>query len=146
MFALLLFFLFLFFPIIEIYLMIDWLGSAPLWAFLYLLVTIVGGLFLIKLAKFGFSESLAHLRENSLSLSAVPLFLKMWIAGVLLVFPGYLSDVAAIIMLLLPAPAVSYHDGRGDGRRDGQEAEITEVEAQVIEDDDEDKQQRLDDR
>ena len=131
-------FILLLLPAVEVYLIFDWLLSAPLWALLYLAATVTGGLFLIKLAKVGFAESLAKLKSDSFSLSAIPIFGKLWVVGTLLAFPGYITDLLALVVLLWPIARSPNNGGGKDS------SGIMEIEGRVIEETDEESRQSRD--
>lgn len=62
------------------------------------------GAFCIMLAKAGMGEVLARLREvNRGNVRSLLLFGRLWVAGVLLLFPGYLTDILALLVLLAPS-------------------------------------------
>ena len=89
------------FPFTELYLFFQWIETAPIIALLYMLATMGLGTACIKFAKVGFSEFFRHARTDAVGARAVLLFGKLWIIGVLLFFPGYLTDGLAVIIWLL---------------------------------------------
>jgi UPF0716 family protein affecting phage T7 exclusion len=102
----LLFFIVLLLPVLEIYLLISWVVESPLVALLYLFITMGLGALLIKVAKIGFGEIIRIMREQSgAGLGALIGFGKLWAVGILLFFPGYLSDVLALAIALFPVKA-----------------------------------------
>lgn len=112
-------------PSVEIVLLFSWIAESPLLALLYLTLTIAAGLFCIRLAKVGWLEVLPRMRD--LGVSGVKVFLlasKLWVAGALLIFPGYITDIAALAVLLL-------FRGGGPPRRDDG---ILEVRGRMLDD------------
>ncbi len=55
----------------------------------------------MRRAKAGFREVVSQMRGGA-SLDAILKFGKLWLVGALLFFPGVISDVLAILALLLP--------------------------------------------
>ena len=84
----------------EVYLLFQWIGESPVAALLYLALSTAVGLFCMMLAKAGIGELVARLREvNRGNMRSLLLFGRLWIAGVLFLFPGYLTDVLALLVL-----------------------------------------------
>lgn len=90
-------------PLADIILAIGWLLESPLVALLYFTAMVFAGVFLIRLAKVAMGEVLRVLQEERLSpaLFVGQGFAKLWFAGALLVFPGYLTDIIAALLVLL---------------------------------------------
>ena len=121
------------FPALEIYSMFLVAGYIGWWLLLWLIVSAVFGWLLIK------EESLAVFGRLALTVqNGQSPFAAIWdsgrtmLAGVLLIFPGAISDVVALILLLLPNKADrSYPRSMPD---DGIiEGEVRVVEAEQIE-------------
>ena len=113
-------------PGAEVYLLFDWFGDSPGWALVYVVLTSAAGIFLMRLARAGFGAIVRSWSQRSSPWSFV-LFGKMWFVGALLVFPGYLSDIIALVIivagLFAPSPVA-------DNRE-------RVVQATVVEEDDE---------
>jgi len=79
---------------------------------LWLLVTAMAGMLLIGLAKSGLRTTLMTLQSGNGQVAGGSLWrilasARVFFAGALLLFPGVLSDVVALVVLLLPARLVS---------------------------------------
>lgn len=86
----------------EVYLLFSWIGDAPVAALLYLIASMSAGAACLLLAKAGLRDFLSQL--GALRRGAAPDFFlqlgRLWLVGVLLLFPGYLTDIAALLVLL----------------------------------------------
>lgn len=91
-------------PLLDLYLALRWLFSSPLLAGLYFTIAAAAGVLLVRFAKIGVGEAVKMLSAGDAPIGAAIGFMKIWLAGALLFFPGYLSDAIAIIVLLLPSP------------------------------------------
>ena len=89
-------------PLLDIYLMCSWLWESTPVALAYLVATMLLGGGMIKLAKIGVGEGFRLMRENRASPTLIIRFIRIWLGGALLFFPGYLSDVLALLVLLFP--------------------------------------------
>lgn len=81
------------------------------WVAAWLLFSAIAGIVLIKQARFSLVTRLAsELSRGQFSLSAVIDSFRTVIAGLLLIFPGIISDIMALALLLLPIrePAYQY--------------------------------------
>ncbi|MGI9298018.1 MAG: FxsA family protein [Gammaproteobacteria bacterium] len=96
-------------PPLDIFLAVRWLFLSPWTAAAYLAATAAVGALLMKFAKIGVGEAANMLRAGNAPPVAVAGFLKMWLVGALLFFPGYLSDVLAAGALLLPSPKARFN-------------------------------------
>ena len=99
-------------PLLEIYLAMRWLFSSPLAAGLYLAGAAIIGALLMKFAKIGVREAMRMLSDGGAPIGAAISFIKIWLAGALLFFPGYITDALAILILLLPSPRTSHSRSR----------------------------------
>jgi UPF0716 protein FxsA len=73
------------------------------WVAAWLLFSAIAGIVLIKQARFSLITRLAsELSRGQFSLSAVIDSFRTVIAGLLLIFPGIISDIMALVLLLLP--------------------------------------------
>ncbi len=103
--ALLILAILLAFPFIEIFVLIRLASEYGWWLGLYLLFTTLSGLLLIQEQRLTVLGRLFQIVQNgqhpvvALLSSAKKLF-----AGLLLIFPGVISDAIAVILLLIPLP------------------------------------------
>lgn len=99
------------FPLVEIYLLVQLASTYGWWLALYLLSTMVAGWLLIqeeRLAVFG--RLLQIVQNGQHPVVALLTSARKLLAGVLLIFPGVMSDLIAILLLLVPMPS-----GKGPG-------------------------------
>lgn len=89
-------------PLLDIYFILSWLFESTAVAATYMAITMTLGALMIKFAKIGVHEAFNMLRQGRAAIGAVAGFIKIWLAGVLLLFPGYLSDIVALIIFILP--------------------------------------------
>lgn len=90
------------------------------WVIAWLAFSAVAGIVLIKQARFSLVTRLAsELSRGQFSLSAIIDSFRTVLAGLLLIFPGVISDVLALILLLLPIrePAFQYSHARATPAR-----------------------------
>lgn len=132
LFALVLLFVLLF-PAMEIYTLFQVADVIGWWLLAWLIFGVVAGRFLIK------GESVAMLgRLARTAQSGQSPFAALWktgrtmLAGVLLIFPGVLSDVIALILLLWPSKSVGGVT-RNMPDENIVEGEVVEVDADRIE-------------
>jgi len=91
------------FPLAEMTLLYKIGQSNPVWLAAWLILAAVIGIVLIKEARFALVARLAAaLAQGRFSLSALIDSGRTVLAGLLLIFPGILSDIVALILLLLP--------------------------------------------
>jgi UPF0716 protein FxsA len=87
------------------------------WVLAWLIFAAIAGVVLIKQARFSLVTRLAgELSRGQFSLSAIIDSFRTVLAGLLLIFPGIISDVMALVLLLLPIrePAYQYANARVD--------------------------------
>ena len=87
------------------------------WVVAWLLFAAIAGIVLIKQARFSLVTRLAsELSRGQFSLSAIIDSFRTVLAGLLLIFPGIVSDVMALLLLLLPIrePAYQYAPARAE--------------------------------
>jgi UPF0716 protein FxsA len=106
------------FPVLEIWLLAELGDQYGGWVLLYLLIIGILGWRLIKDEKF----SLAGRMMESLSQGGTPgramlMSLKNLAAGLLLLIPGVITDVIAVILLLMPATGTRPRQQSGNQRR-----------------------------
>jgi UPF0716 protein FxsA len=91
------------FPLAEAALLVTVGEGHALWVVAWLVMAAVIGIVLIKEARFALISRLAgSLAQGRFSLSALIDSGRTVLAGLLLIFPGLLSDVMALMLLLLP--------------------------------------------
>lgn len=91
------------FPIAEIWILIHLADEYGWWVLLYLVVVTMLGLQLIREEKLLFSgRMMQSLMQGGNPVKAVFGSARNIIAGVLLVIPGAITDIIAIILLLIP--------------------------------------------
>lgn len=122
----------------EVYLLFSWIGESPTIALLYLSLSTVAGFVFMALAKAGLRDIFGRMRglvDGSERGGRMFLLLgKLWFVGALLLFPGYLTDIAALYLLLF------VRGGRDDGRDDGQskrrsgEGDVVETRGRLLDD------------
>jgi UPF0716 protein FxsA len=105
------------FPVLEAWVLFR-LGEAfGWWVAVWLIAAAVGGLLLIRLERLVWALRVAtSLREQRSPLGALLTSARSVVAGVLLIFPGVVSDLLALLALLWPLPKGQ----RGDGARPGE--------------------------
>ena len=99
------------FPLLEGAVMVTLGRGHGGWVVAWLLFAAIAGIVLIKQARFSLVTRLAgELSRGQFSLSAIIDSFRTVVAGLLLIFPGIISDVMALILLLLPIrePAYQY--------------------------------------
>ena len=73
------------------------------WVFAWLVFAAIAGVVLIKQARFSLIARLASaLSQGQFSLAAFIDSFRTVLAGLLLIFPGVISDVMALILLMIP--------------------------------------------
>lgn len=78
-------------------------GGHAGWVFAWLVFAAIAGIVLIKQARFSLIARLAGaLSQGQFSLAAFIDSFRTVLAGLLLIFPGVISDVMALILLLIP--------------------------------------------
>jgi UPF0716 protein FxsA len=93
------------FPVLEIFTLVKVAGIIGWWLLAWLLVAALLGGWLLRGAGLGAPARLLVALQSGQSLGA-----SLWygfipfIAGILLIFPGIISDVIALLLLLIPVP------------------------------------------
>ncbi len=122
----------LFMPLADIVLALRWIFSS--WAGgLYFLAAAAVGALMMKFAKIGFGAALRLLRDKEVPPAAIAGFAKIWVAGALLFFPGYLTDALAVCVLLLPVGRLQMRM-RTSAPPQNDEV-VSEVAAEIVDDD-----------
>ena len=91
------------FPIAEIWILISLFQQYGLWVLLYLVVIFLLGLQLIRDEKLLFSgRMMQSLSQGGNPMKAMFGSARNIIAGILLIIPGVLTDLIAVVLLLIP--------------------------------------------
>lgn len=117
------------FPFAEAALLVTVGQGHAFWVLAWLILSAVVGMVLIKQARFELVARLAaSLTQGRFSLSALIDSGKTVLAGLLLIFPGFISDAMALVLLLIPvrsrefelntAPVVRFGVIEGEYRRE----------------------------
>lgn len=92
----------LFLPFIDLALVIAWVADSPVPALLYLLATAVIGILLMKIGRIGVIELARQVKSVRNRYDRwLSGFAWGWLAGALLAFPGYISDVLAVTVFII---------------------------------------------
>ena len=103
-------------PLSDIYLAFSWINESPLVALLYFAATTILGILLMKFAKIGFGEVTKLFHSGHVDPRLLAGFAGFWVAGALLFFPGYLSDIVAALLFILAWRAPSKQSPRSKKR------------------------------
>jgi UPF0716 protein FxsA len=80
----------------------------------WLVLAVIAGVLLIRMEKLVWALRLAaSLREQRSPFGAILTSARSVVAGLLLIFPGVISDVLALVLLLWPLPKGGSIDGEG---------------------------------
>lgn len=91
------------FPVLEAYVLFKLAGHFGWWVLAWLVAAAVLGLALIRLERVVWgTRMILHLQAGRSPFSALFASGRMFLAGGLLIFPGVISDVMAIVLLLFP--------------------------------------------
>jgi UPF0716 protein FxsA len=100
------------FPFLELWGVVLASRAFGLWFLLYLLLMAVIGIVIIRQERVRMGPRLqAMLTGGTAPLSALLYTFRRLVAGILFVIPGALSDILAVILLLLPEPKVTNETG-----------------------------------
>ena len=100
------------FPLLEAVLLVRLTETLGWWLFAWVVLAACAGMALIKEARFAMVARLAAgLAQGRFSIAALTDSVRTVMAGLFLVFPGVISDVIAITLLLLPGPRVVIESG-----------------------------------
>jgi UPF0716 protein FxsA len=104
------------FPLLEAVLLVRLSETLGWWLFAWVVLAACAGMALIKEARFAMVARLAAgLAQGRFSIAALTDSVRTVMAGLFLVFPGVVSDVIAITLLLLPGPRVVIESGSRRG-------------------------------
>ena len=110
------------FPLLEAVVLVRLSETLGWWVLAWVVLSACAGMALIKEARFTLLARLAAgLAEGEFSITALSHSARTVLAGLLLIFPGVVSDLIAITILLLPGPRVAH---QGAVRRSGGGAAI----------------------
>ncbi len=106
------------FPLLETVVLVRLSHALGWWVLAWVVLSACAGMALIKEARFALVARLAAgLAEGQFSIQALTHSARTVLAGLLLIFPGVVSDFIAITLLLLPGPhAVAEGAARRPGR------------------------------
>jgi UPF0716 protein FxsA len=94
------------FPVLELVLLIEFAQRCGWWLALYLLVSAILGFMLIQDERIVvFGRMVQSMQEGRHPLLALLTSARKMIAGLLLIIPGVMSDVLALLLLIIPAPS-----------------------------------------
>jgi len=108
------------FPLLEAVVLVRLSETLGWWILAWVVLAACAGMALIKEARFAMLARLASgLAQGSFSIVALTDSARTVLAGLLLIFPGVVSDLIAITLLLLPGPrfiadSSSRHDAGGN--------------------------------
>ncbi|HEX7403787.1 MAG TPA: FxsA family protein [Usitatibacter sp.] len=93
------------FPLLEVVVLVRLSETLGWWILAWVVLAACAGMALIKEARFAMLARLASgLAQGSFSIVALTDSARTVLAGLLLIFPGVVSDLIAITLLLLPGP------------------------------------------
>jgi UPF0716 protein FxsA len=100
------------FPFLEAWLLVRLSDSAGWWVLAWVVLAAVAGAALIKEARFALVARLAHgLAQGHFAIGALTDSARTVVAGLFLIFPGVVSDLIALTLLLLPGPRMAVPEG-----------------------------------
>lgn len=103
------------FPVLELVILFQLAARFGWWLLGYLLCAALGGWLLIQDEQFAvFGRLAATLTSGEHPVRALLASAKKVVAGLLLIIPGVLSDVLALVLLLMPAPRMRRPQPRPD--------------------------------
>ncbi|MCC6532820.1 MAG: FxsA family protein [Burkholderiales bacterium] len=93
------------FPVLEAWLLLRLGDRFGAWVLVWLLVAAIAGALLIRFEKLVWAIRLAGtLRQSRSPLTALLTSARTLVAGLLLIFPGVITDVLALLLLVWPLP------------------------------------------
>lgn len=100
------------FPLLEALVLVRLSQTLGWWVLAWVVLAACAGMALIKEARFTLLARLAAgLAEGEFSIAALSYSARTVLAGLLLIFPGVVSDLIAITLLLLPGPRIAKQPG-----------------------------------
>lgn len=98
------------FPVLELVVLVRLSETLGWWVLAWVVLAACAGAALIKEARFALVARLAAgFAHGEFNISALTDSARTVIAGLLLIFPGVVSDLIALTLLLLPGPRVASH-------------------------------------
>jgi UPF0716 protein FxsA len=92
------------FPLLEAVVLVRLTQSLGWWMLAWVVLAACAGMALIKEARFALVARLAAgVAQGRFSITALTDSARTVLAGILLIFPGVISDVIALMLLLLPS-------------------------------------------
>ena len=110
------------FPLLEALVLVRLADTLGWWVLAWVVLAACAGMALIKEARFAMLARLAAgLAHGRFSIVAVTDTVRTVVAGLFLIFPGVVSDLIALTLLLLPGPRMVTETARRRGlaRRGG---------------------------
>jgi UPF0716 protein FxsA len=96
------------FPLLEAVLLVRLSETLGWWLFAWVVLAACAGIALIKEARFAMVARLAAgLAQGRFSIAAFTDSARTVVAGLLLIFPGVISDLIALTLLLWPGPRMA---------------------------------------
>ena len=97
------------FPVLELVVLLRLSETLGWWILVWVVLAACAGMALIKEARFALMARLAaDFAHGRFSIAALTDSARMVLAGLLLIFPGVVSDLIAITLLLLPRPKAAH--------------------------------------
>jgi UPF0716 protein FxsA len=104
------------FPLVEAVVLVRLSETLGWWVLAWVVLAACAGMALIKEARFAMLARLAAgLSNGTFAVTALTDSARTVIAGLLLIFPGVVSDLIALTLLLLPGPRVVMETARRAG-------------------------------
>ena len=95
------------FPLLEAVVLVRLSETLGWWVLAWIVLAACAGMALIKEARFAMlARVAAGLAQGSFSIAALTDSARTVLAGLLLIFPGVVSDLIALTLLLWPSPRV----------------------------------------
>jgi UPF0716 protein FxsA len=95
------------FPLLEALVLVRLAETMGWWVLAWVVLAACAGMALIKEARFALVARLAAgFAQGSFAIGALTDSARTVLAGILLIFPGVVSDLIALTLLLLPGPRV----------------------------------------
>ena len=100
------------FPFLEAVVLVRLGETLGWWVLAWVVLAACAGMALIKEARFALLARLAHgVAQGRFAIAALTDSARTVLAGILLIFPGVVSDLIALTLLLLPGPRVVVESG-----------------------------------
>jgi UPF0716 protein FxsA len=100
------------FPLLEVIVMVRLSEALGWWVLAWVVLAACAGMALIKEARFAMVARItAGLAQGNFSIAALTDSARTVLAGLLLIFPGVVSDLIALTLLLLPGPKALVENG-----------------------------------